>query len=167
MPVNLQDHCIGLHASALVRDGGTLQIGIGSMGDALTAALLLRQRDNATYRALIDELGCVRAGPRRSSAMVAWSRSAGGSRLQRDVRAGSAGAGRGRRAEPPGHPDEARQRAAERGEAPEEDGGGCTAASSSVRWRSTGACARCRWKSAPIGMTGIGFWSTTCTARKS
>ncbi|MBF2934715.1 acetyl-CoA hydrolase/transferase family protein, partial [Pseudomonas aeruginosa] len=57
MPVNLQDHCIGLHASALVRDGGTLQIGIGSMGDALTAALLLRQRDNATYRALIDELG--------------------------------------------------------------------------------------------------------------
>ena len=27
------------------------------MGDALTAALLLRQRDNATYRALIDELG--------------------------------------------------------------------------------------------------------------
>ena len=79
MPVNLQDHCIGLHASALVRDGGTLQIGIGSMGDALTAALLLRQRDNATYRALIDELGCVRAGPRRSSATAAWSRSAGGS----------------------------------------------------------------------------------------
>jgi acyl-CoA hydrolase len=29
-----QDHFIGLHASTLVRDGGTLQIGIGAMGDA-------------------------------------------------------------------------------------------------------------------------------------
>jgi acyl-CoA hydrolase len=58
MPVTLQDHCIGLHASALVRDGGTLQIGIGSMGDALTAALLARQADNQAYRALLDELRC-------------------------------------------------------------------------------------------------------------
>ncbi|CAK18026.1 acetyl-CoA hydrolase/transferase C-terminal domain-containing protein [Pseudomonas entomophila] len=56
MPVNTQDHCIGLHASALVRDGGTLQIGIGAMGDAVTAALLARQGDNAGYRALLDEL---------------------------------------------------------------------------------------------------------------
>ena len=53
MPVNLQDHFIGLHASTLVRDGGTLQIGIGAMGDALTAALLARQADNASYRALL------------------------------------------------------------------------------------------------------------------
>jgi acyl-CoA hydrolase len=56
MPVGLQDHFIGLHASALVRDGGTLQIGIGSMGDALTAALLARQADNAGYRALLDDI---------------------------------------------------------------------------------------------------------------
>ncbi|WP_455920771.1 acetyl-CoA hydrolase/transferase C-terminal domain-containing protein [Pseudomonas putida] len=56
MPVGLQDHCIGLHASTLVRDGGTLQIGIGSMGDALTAALLARQADNAGYRALLDDI---------------------------------------------------------------------------------------------------------------
>ena len=56
MPVGLQDHFIGLHASTLVRDGGTLQIGIGSMGDALSAALLARQADNAGYRALLDEL---------------------------------------------------------------------------------------------------------------
>ena len=53
MPVGFQDHFIGLHASTLVRDGGTLQIGIGSMGDALTAALLARQADNARYRALL------------------------------------------------------------------------------------------------------------------
>ncbi|QXI38389.1 acetyl-CoA hydrolase/transferase family protein [Pseudomonas xantholysinigenes] len=56
MPVSTQDHCIGLHASALVRDGGTLQIGIGAMGDAITAALLARQGDNEGYRALLDEL---------------------------------------------------------------------------------------------------------------
>ena len=56
MPVATQDHCIGLHASALVRDGGTLQIGIGAMGDAVTAALLARQGDNEGYRAVLDEL---------------------------------------------------------------------------------------------------------------
>ncbi|MBP2259783.1 acetyl-CoA hydrolase/transferase C-terminal domain-containing protein [Pseudomonas sp. BP8] len=56
MPVATQDHCIGLHASSLVRDGGTLQIGIGAMGDAVAAALLARQGDNEGYRALLDDL---------------------------------------------------------------------------------------------------------------
>lgn len=56
MPVGYQDHLIGLHASTLVRDGGTLQIGIGSMGDALTGALLARQADNETWRGLLAEL---------------------------------------------------------------------------------------------------------------
>ncbi|PWB32755.1 acetyl-CoA hydrolase [Pseudomonas sp. SDI] len=56
MPVTTQDHFIGLHASTLVRDGGTLQVGIGAMGDALTAALLARQADTTGYRALLDEL---------------------------------------------------------------------------------------------------------------
>ncbi|MFJ2479662.1 acetyl-CoA hydrolase/transferase C-terminal domain-containing protein [Pseudomonas sp. NPDC087598] len=56
MPVGFQDHFIGLHASTLVRDGGTLQIGIGSMGDALTAALLARQGDNAGYQALLGDV---------------------------------------------------------------------------------------------------------------
>ena len=56
MPVSVQDHFIGLHSSALVRDGGTLQIGIGAMGDALAAALLARQGDNGGYQAVLDEL---------------------------------------------------------------------------------------------------------------
>ncbi|MGY2172414.1 acetyl-CoA hydrolase/transferase C-terminal domain-containing protein [Pseudomonas gingeri] len=56
MPVDTQDHFIGLHASTLVRDGGTLQIGIGSMGDALTAALLARHADNEGYRALLADI---------------------------------------------------------------------------------------------------------------
>jgi acyl-CoA hydrolase len=56
LPVSLQDQCIGLQASSLVRDGGTLQIGIGAMGDGLTAALLARHADNAAYRAGLEAL---------------------------------------------------------------------------------------------------------------
>lgn len=58
------DYAIGLHAAALVPDGGTLQIGIGSLGDALTQALLLRHRDNALFRETLARLGApCEAGP--------------------------------------------------------------------------------------------------------
>jgi acyl-CoA hydrolase len=50
------EHAIGLHASTLVRDGGTLQIGIGALSDALVHALLLRQGRNVDYRALLGVL---------------------------------------------------------------------------------------------------------------
>lgn len=43
-PVALHDHAIGLHVSRLIRDGGTLQIGIGTIGDAVASALLLRHQ---------------------------------------------------------------------------------------------------------------------------
>ncbi len=56
MPVTTQDHFIGLHASTLVRDGGTLQIGIGAMGDALTAALLARHAESEAYQALLADM---------------------------------------------------------------------------------------------------------------
>lgn len=56
MPVTTQDHFIGVHASTLVRDGGTLQIGIGAMGDALAAALLARQGDAPEYQTLLADL---------------------------------------------------------------------------------------------------------------
>lgn len=49
------DHAIGLHVSTLVRDGGTLQVGIGSMGDAVVNALILRERDNSLYREVMAE----------------------------------------------------------------------------------------------------------------
>lgn len=55
-PVSDADHMIGLYGSTLIRDGGELQIGIGALGDALVAAMVLRHRDNATYRALLK--GC-------------------------------------------------------------------------------------------------------------
>ncbi|GGA96421.1 acetyl-CoA hydrolase/transferase C-terminal domain-containing protein [Allosediminivita pacifica] len=43
-PVDDAAHAIGLHVSRLVPDGGTLQIGIGAIGDAVAQALLLRDR---------------------------------------------------------------------------------------------------------------------------
>ncbi|MCP5243119.1 MAG: acetyl-CoA hydrolase [Burkholderiales bacterium] len=55
-PVSLADQAIGLHAARLVRDGGTLQIGIGSIGDAVSHALILRHKHNAIFRKLVDEL---------------------------------------------------------------------------------------------------------------
>ncbi|MEZ5474936.1 MAG: acetyl-CoA hydrolase/transferase C-terminal domain-containing protein, partial [Steroidobacteraceae bacterium] len=55
--LSLVDHAIGVHASALVRDGGTLQIGIGELGDALCYALLLRHQQNAEYRKALHDLG--------------------------------------------------------------------------------------------------------------
>ncbi len=43
-PVDDTSHAIGLHVSRLIEDGGTLQIGIGSIGDAVAHALRLRHR---------------------------------------------------------------------------------------------------------------------------
>jgi len=60
-PVTLVDHAIGLRVSTLVRDGGTLQIGIGSLGDAIGSALELRHTENEAYREAVDALG-VREG---------------------------------------------------------------------------------------------------------
>ncbi|MDH5831979.1 acetyl-CoA hydrolase/transferase C-terminal domain-containing protein [Luteimonas sp. M1R5S18] len=55
-PVGDAQHAIGLYASALVRDGGTLQIGIGALADALCHALALRHTDNAAYRRVLHAL---------------------------------------------------------------------------------------------------------------
>jgi acyl-CoA hydrolase len=56
-PLSSVDHAIGMYASSLARDGGTLQIGIGEMGDALVYALLLRHQQNAAWRAALQALG--------------------------------------------------------------------------------------------------------------
>jgi acyl-CoA hydrolase len=56
MKICLTDYAIGLHASSLVLDGGTLQIGIGSLGDAIAHALIIRDQDNTTYQAMIKRL---------------------------------------------------------------------------------------------------------------
>jgi acyl-CoA hydrolase len=51
------DHAIGLHASSLVRDGGTLQIGIGELGDSIVYSLLLRHQQNAAWRRALADTG--------------------------------------------------------------------------------------------------------------
>ena len=55
-PVSLAEFAIGLYASTLVKDGGTLQIGIGALSDALTHALVLRHTRNADYRRALRAL---------------------------------------------------------------------------------------------------------------
>ncbi|MFN3835214.1 MAG: acetyl-CoA hydrolase/transferase C-terminal domain-containing protein [Glycocaulis sp.] len=48
---------IGLFASALVKDGGTLQTGIGALSDAVAGALRLRHERNAGWERLLASLG--------------------------------------------------------------------------------------------------------------
>ena len=54
--VPLRDYATALHASTLIEDGGTLQIGIGSLGDAVAHACIVRQQDNDTYRKLVADI---------------------------------------------------------------------------------------------------------------
>ncbi|TYT73416.1 acetyl-CoA hydrolase/transferase C-terminal domain-containing protein [Desulfobotulus mexicanus] len=55
--VAVADHAIGLHVSSLVKDGGTLQIGIGALGDAIADSLILRHEKNDVYRSLLADAG--------------------------------------------------------------------------------------------------------------
>jgi acyl-CoA hydrolase len=55
-PVSLTDYAVGLHAASLVPDGGTLQIGIGALGDAVAQCLILRHQKNAEWRKLLSGL---------------------------------------------------------------------------------------------------------------
>jgi acyl-CoA hydrolase len=50
LPIDIAEYALGMHASALVKDGGCLQIGIGTLSDALVKALLLRHQDNIGWR---------------------------------------------------------------------------------------------------------------------
>ncbi|MDP9008931.1 MAG: hypothetical protein M3N91_09550 [Pseudomonadota bacterium] len=50
------DYAIGLYGSRLVRDGGTLQIGIGELGDAVVYGLQLRHQQNAEFREILRGL---------------------------------------------------------------------------------------------------------------
>ena len=52
-PVGDADQLIGLHCSRLIRDGGTLQLGIGTLGDAVSYFTVLRHQHNEAYRTLL------------------------------------------------------------------------------------------------------------------
>ena len=55
--VDTVDYMIGLNASSLLPDGGTIQIGIGSLGDAITYGCILRHERNRQYKEVLAELG--------------------------------------------------------------------------------------------------------------
>ncbi len=55
-PISDTRYAIGLHAAGLVRDGGTLQIGIGQVGEALAQGLIVRHRDNGQYHEIMKRL---------------------------------------------------------------------------------------------------------------
>ena len=57
LPVSTADHAIALAASMLIRDGGTIQIGIGELGDAIVNAMTLRHRSNADWRRVLRDIG--------------------------------------------------------------------------------------------------------------
>ena len=57
MAIDPAEHMLGLYASTLIKDGGTLQVGIGNLGDAFVYATQLRHADNARYLELLQKLG--------------------------------------------------------------------------------------------------------------
>jgi len=57
LPIPTAEHAIALAASALIRDGGTVQIGIGELGDAIVHAMTLRHRGNADWRRALGDTG--------------------------------------------------------------------------------------------------------------
>ncbi len=56
-PITLRDYMIGLNVSTLIKDGGTIQVGIGALGDAIVFGLILRNEHNDLYRELIEKAG--------------------------------------------------------------------------------------------------------------
>ena len=59
-PISDTKYAVGLNAAALVRDGGTLQIGIGQVGDAVAQGLILRHRDSTAFREIVARLSPTR-----------------------------------------------------------------------------------------------------------
>ncbi len=55
--VTIKDHMIGLNISTLVKDGGTLQVGIGALGDAIVAGLDMRHSHNDLYKSVVEKAG--------------------------------------------------------------------------------------------------------------
>jgi len=63
MSIAPADHMIGLYASSLIRDGGTLQVGIGSLGSSVVYSAILRHTENERYRRLLEKIDARRKFP--------------------------------------------------------------------------------------------------------
>lgn len=55
--INTIDYCIGVYSSVVIPEDGTLQIGIGSLGDAIAYSLITRHKNNAQYFKLLKDMG--------------------------------------------------------------------------------------------------------------
>ena len=55
-PIDLAEYSAGINVARTIVVGGTLQLGIGSLGDAVTQALILRHRHNSDYRRAVARL---------------------------------------------------------------------------------------------------------------
>jgi acyl-CoA hydrolase len=55
-PVTLTDYAAGMQAARLVPDGGTLQLGIGALGDSIAQSLVVRQTYNDDFRDALARL---------------------------------------------------------------------------------------------------------------
>lgn len=53
-PITAGEYFIGMFVSSLIRDGGTYQVGFGSLGDAVTYALQMRHGRNGLYRDVLS-----------------------------------------------------------------------------------------------------------------
>jgi hypothetical protein len=62
-PIGLAEYAAGLNAARTVADGGTLQLGIGMMGDAVTQALILRHQSNSEFLRLLAHLDPPESAP--------------------------------------------------------------------------------------------------------
>jgi len=56
-PITDAHYAIGFHAAALIPDGGTIQMGIGSISDAVVQGLIVRHCDPAAFRDTVQRLG--------------------------------------------------------------------------------------------------------------
>ncbi len=63
MSISPADHLIGFYASTLLRDGGTLQVGIGSLGAALVYSTIMRHRNNDLWQKTFEALEIARRFP--------------------------------------------------------------------------------------------------------
>ncbi|MBC7466433.1 MAG: acetyl-CoA hydrolase [Bdellovibrio sp.] len=55
-PLDTVDFMLGIHASQFLQDEGTIQIGIGSLADAIVHATLLRHAKNDVYKNMIEKI---------------------------------------------------------------------------------------------------------------
>ena len=59
------DYAAAMHVASLVRDGGTLQVGIGSLSDAVAHCLILRHREPEVFKTVLERLPGGSASMRR------------------------------------------------------------------------------------------------------